>query len=344
MITNTEHKREPEQQDLDTMTRFFQCAPKKPYCSDDLSTGVRIRARTTAFNYSHVQHNQPALRHWLTFDVDHENYFQWEQAGLPDPNLIVRNQDNRKCHIHYAINPVCTSDAARPKPLYYCESVSLAYTHALESDPRYSGLITKNPFHSDWHVHELHDHVYSLGELADYVELQTSYRTRKRAANSAVYGIGRNCTLFDRTRFWSYDHVMDYRQSHNYSQWLAAVLEKAETYNDFPEPLPHSEIRATARSVAKWVWTKYVPNDKRVRRGAMAESLAGSQIDLDLKTKQRLSARRTNETQRANTRESIIEAVGRLITAGKRVSVRALAAEAGMSTRTIQNHKDLIQS
>lgn len=324
---------------MDILERFYEGAPGKPYCTDEPASGVLIRSKNSAFKRSYVQHNPPSMCHWMTFDQDHDDYYIWEEELLPSPNIIVRNLDNCRCHVSYAIESVCTSDAAKPKPMYFLESVQLAYAEKLKSDRCYSGLITKNPLSHEFHTHELHDHVYSLNELADYVDLKPpGYRTRKRAANTNVYGYSRHCNLFDSLRFWAYDHVAYYRENHNHQYWMKDVLAKAEGYNEFPDPLPFSSIKATAKSVGNWVWKRYFPEGKRVRRGLMSDSFKKSQLPLDLKKKQRLAARHTNEMQRAATEEKIINAIGDLTARSEKVTQKAVAAASGLGIATVKRH------
>ncbi len=329
---------------MDALERFYALAPKRPYCMDEPGYS-KIRSKELAFKERHVQHNPPSIRQWLTFDQDHENYWIWEEKQLAVPNLIVRNLHNRRCHISYAIESVCTSDAARPKPLYYMAAVQAAYCNELESDPGYAHHLTKNPYHSHFHCHEIHDHVYSLGERADYVDMGTpAYRTRKQADNDEVFGLGRNCNLFDRLRYWAYDHVNWYRLHHTYNEWMNVVLEKSEGYNTFTLPLPYCDIKATAKSVGKWTWTRYFPEGKRVRRGVMSDSFKQSQLPLDLKKKQRLAARHTNEMQKQATEAKIIEAIGQLIAANKRVTKAAVASITGIHRNSLgRNYSHLFK-
>ena len=66
------------------------------------------------------------------------------------------------------------------------------------------------------------------------------------------YGVWRNCNLFDYLSTWAYKAI---RQGWpEYERWLEACLTRAEGYNKktFKEPLPQSEIKATAKSVARW--------------------------------------------------------------------------------------------
>lgn len=320
--------------------RFYDLAPKKPYCTDLKGSGLIIRGRDSAFTRSYVQHNPPALCHWLTFDQDHENLTLWEEANLPAPNLIVRNLENRRAHVSYAIESVCTSEAAKPRPMAYAQAIQEVYCEKLQADPGYTGLITKNPMHEDWHVWELHTHVYKLGELAEHVELEQRYWTRKRAANHGHYGLGRNCALFHRLRFWAYDWVGYYRDETGtgFSEWMQTVLEKAEAFNEFPQPLCHGEIKSTAKSVGKWVWEKYFPAGKRKKRGAMASMLSGNVLPIDLATKQRLSARRTNQERKSSTEEKIIHAIGELTAQGSKVSQAAVSRLTGIHKNTLSRN------
>ena len=102
---------------------------------------------------------------------------------------------------------ICTTDNARQKPLDYLAKIQAGITRKLRADTGYSGLITKNPMHSDWITHVWRAEPYELGELADYVEL-LPLTTKEREV-----GLGRNCDLFDEVRFWAYKAVRDYRNA-----------------------------------------------------------------------------------------------------------------------------------
>ena len=318
--------------------RFYHNLPHKPYCSNDLGFGIHPRTRDHALKHAYIQPNPPAMRFWMTFDIDHEKYLIWEDAGLPDPNIVVRNRQNRRCHPYYAVEAVCTSDAARMRPMQYMASIEQAYCKALQADACYTGLIAKNPYSSQWSTIDIHNHEFSLGELADYVDLETRYWTRKRASNDEQYGLGRNCALFHRLRHWAYDHVTWCREQGTYDEWMKLVLSRCERFNDFDQALPYGEVKSTAKSVGKWVWTKYWPDRKRVRRGVMTEYFDGLDIKPNQRGKQSEAAKRTNELQRTDTEEKIIAAIGQLTAAGKKTSMRAVAKLAGTSQQNISKH------
>ena len=324
--------------------RFVELLPNKPYCSDDLINGLLIRPRQRAITYRYIQPNPPHMQHWLVFDIDYDamqvaTVWPWESAKVPEPNIVSYNRDNGHCHLYYAIESVCTSPDAKPKPLHYLAAIQRAYTNVLKADRSYTGLIAKNPLHAHWFNIENHTAVFSLGDLAKHVELESKRWDRRRAANDDHVALGRNCALFHRLRYWAYDHVNDYRNgSSTYNQWMSEVLAKCEGYNDFSEPLPYGEVKSTARSVGKWVWKHYTGSGSGKRRGAMAEQFAQSQIPLQLETKQRLSARRTHETRRDETESKIIKAIESLKADGKRVTKAAVVRVSGVGRRTIYNH------
>ena len=133
------------------------------------------------------------------------------------------------------------------KPLRYAAAVENALRKKLEADAGYSGLICKNPNHGHWKIAVWQPELYTLDWLADFLDLN--------AANDkeivADYGLGRNCTLFDKTRKWAYRAI---RQGWpEYEQWLQACYERASAYNlQFAAPLDENEVSGIAKSIAKW--------------------------------------------------------------------------------------------
>ena len=115
------------------------------------------------------------------------------------------------------------------------------------------GLITKNPTSQKWHVFGVLNHSYELDELAEWVSINHPYKTHQKVSECS--SLGRNCYLFDKLRKWSYQAVRKHRGG-DYKTWHAEVLSKTHEYNEFSVPMIESEIKAIAKSVAKWVWEK----------------------------------------------------------------------------------------
>ena len=232
---------------------FYEKLPKKPYCSDDLGRGVIIRPKRTAIQKPYIQHNPPCLVSSLVFDIDRQDaYFAWSDANLPTPTWIAKNRQNGHAHIGYMLlAPVCTTHRAKQNVIQYLAKIEQAYSLALGADRGYTGLITKNPCHGTWENHTFGVQPYDLNYLADFVELQELKTDLKE-----VSGLGRNCMMFDTVRFWAYEAIRAFI-SGSPDSWYAEVLKVAINANGaFLEPLPYSEVKATAKSIATYCWKK----------------------------------------------------------------------------------------
>lgn len=233
---------------------FYEKLPKKPYCSDDLGRGVIIRPKRTAIQKPYIQHNPPCLVSSLVFDIDRQDaYFAWSDANLPTPTWIAKNRQNGHAHIGYMLlAPVCTTHRAKQNVIQYLAKIEQAYSLALGADRGYTGLITKNPCHGTWENHTFGVQPYDLNYLADFVELQELKTDLKE-----VSGLGRNCMMFDTVRFWAYEAIRAFI-SGSPDSWYTEVLKVAINANGaFLEPLPYSEVKATAKSIACWVWRNH---------------------------------------------------------------------------------------
>ena len=250
---------------------FYEKLPHKPYCSDDLGHGVIIRPKKTAIQKPYIQHNPPCLITSLVFDIDRSDaYFAWSDADLPTPTWIAKNPKNCHAHIGYMLAmPVCTTHRARQNVIEYLAKIEQAYSLALGADRGYSGLITKNPCHTVWENHIFDVEPYELNYLADFVEL-----TELKTDLKEVSGLGRNCMMFDTVRYWAYKEIRAHRGS-TFDIWLRKVLEQCQNANGaFIEPLPYSEVKATAKSIARYCWKKDGYHyqefiDRQSRKGAI---------------------------------------------------------------------------
>lgn len=231
--------------------------PFKPYCSDNLDNGLRIRKKEKALEMLYIQANQPAIQTCLLFDIDQDNcFFRFEDVGLPVPQFITKSPQSGRCHYGYILkNGVCKTQQARLKPLKYAAAVENGIAKKLGSDPNYVGLITKNPLNSHWSPYWSGAELYDLDYLADFVDL-----SQPKSVKAENYGLGRNVNLFDDLRAWSYKRVLSFKSSSSFEQWMKEIERQAININavcNQQNPLPFSEIKATARSVGKWTWKNF---------------------------------------------------------------------------------------
>ena len=243
--------------------------PRKPYCTDDLSYGIRPRSYKTAITRRYIQVNPPHLRTFLLFDLDYAGAaLAWEDNNLPMPAWAAINRENTHAHIAYALSaPVLTADfGGRQAALRYLAAVEAAYRAKLGGDDGFSGLITKNPVHPHWELlRGVPDAIrgYDLPYLADFVDLDR-FKPYVGRSNVEAVGLGRNCTVFNVVSRWAYGNVLECkRQGITLAGWRKAVYERCASVNgDFPTPMLENEVKCIAKSIGNWVWTRFTPQSK----------------------------------------------------------------------------------
>lgn len=233
--------------------------PRRPYCTDDLSAGLRIRSLKSALTRRYIQANPPHLRVWALFDIDRPGAaLAWEDADLPPPAWAATNRENGHAHLSWGLSAPVLVDGlhARRGPMRYLAAVEAAFRVRLQADPGYGGLITKNPINPFWKILKGPRDCYDLGYLAEHVDL--SKHLPKRGAHVEQVGLGRNCELFDWTRRAAYRRVGRAKREGNYVFWQKEIYDLAMGRNgDFTTPLDHREVYHLGRSVSKWTWNHY---------------------------------------------------------------------------------------
>lgn len=191
----------------------------------------------------------------MVFDIDRpQAAVAWKDAMMPEPNWVSQNPKNAHAHLGYALSvPVSRSINSRQSPQVFMASVEHAMSTALGADPAYGHRLTKNPLHPTHRTFYGRRDAYDLEELRSYLPVKLPLIRHRGEA----VGEGRNVLLFTDLRHWAYRARFQYS---NFEAWLSGCLEKAGFMNgQFQAPLPLSEVRATARSVAKWTWNHMSP-------------------------------------------------------------------------------------
>lgn len=295
--------------------------PYRPYCSDDLADGLRIRPLQTAKNRRYLQINPPTQQHYLVFDVDRQGAaFAWEDCNLAPPNYAAINPENGHAHLVYKLaEPVATSEHGRLAPLRYLAAIERGYRIELGADAGYSGLVTRNPYKTRTLC--IHKHEYDLFELSDWLKRDLGEYAEQE---TVIAGLGRNVTLFDTVRVWAYKAIRFYRvaaRSRLFDVWRNEVEDYALGINaQFPTPLVYSEVKATAKSIAKYCWkhdqrAEQEFSQKQAKRGALGGKASG------------IARAKANEDKRVQAR----------LLAAKGISQKAIATELGVTDRTIRN-------
>lgn len=326
----------------EALYRLLQEAPYLARCSHD-KTAKRIRPREYAIHYPYMQVNRRDMRAWLVVDLDHPNALIWDDEHLAAPNLIVRNRHNGHAHLYYAIRPVCISDQARSAPIRYMRAVYTALTHRLHGDLDYNGPVAKTPGHPMWLTTALHPHEYTLGELADGLDLPiiSPWRDNPRISTLETVPHSRNCRLFHRLRHFAYSIVDQERTNGSFHSFTRRVQREAQRLNTFIDEgfhsnLRDSELRATAKSVSRWTWEHY--------RGATHWHHGAMALDRNrpLKERQRLAALRTHSLRRRQTEAHIEKACRHLHAQGQTLTFTAIAAVTGLTRQTVAAYRHLL--
>lgn len=320
------------------LNRIYEEAPFLTRCSYD-KTATLIRPRKYAFKYPYMQINRPGFVSWLIFDLDHDDPMIWDEAGLPPPNLIVQNKNNRHAHLYYAIEPVCTTENARIRPINYMKAVYAAFGKRLKADANYnSGPIAKTPGHPWWQTSNWHCRVFSLGELAEFVELEAPAPPWTKLPDIEAVSNSRHCTLFEELRFFAYSIVGRERERgciKSFTRKLETFAFEKNNYVDrgFNSNLSGSSVMATVRSVARWTWNRY-KGSSRCHKGAMRLDKS-----MPLKERQTLAAEHTHTVRRKQTISKLRTAWNQLRIFNKKVTIAALARYSRLTRQTVASYK-----
>jgi biotin operon repressor len=279
--------------------------PNKPYCSDDLQLGLKIRPKPLALLKRYIQPNHPYYTHFFVFDLDYSTAyidFYYSMVGIPAPNLIVENPENGHAHYIYKLHtPIYHTNASNDKPIKYGNAVYLALRAVLDADISYSGLITKNALHKHWRTHVLREQPYTLDQLSERLDLTTRQINKEIKVNEAV-GLGRNCCVFHTVRHWAYVEVRQYRAK-TFNQWLESVIAQCCSINaQFTAPMQYNEVKGIAKSIARWVWKRdgYAYQefiDRQTRKGQLGGKAKGEAYNAKRKLAVRYKAKGMSYTE-----------------------------------------------
>lgn len=243
---------------------FKNNLPQKPYCTDELTFGLKIRPAETAIKKRYLQYNKPTDLRWFVYDVDRSTaHFDWYDCKVPSPNITVMNRQNGHAHLFYGLEvPVHTQTTAKKNPIRFASSIDVALIKSLEADEHFAELICKNPFNDFWDTKIWREASYDLAELADSLDLSAYKDERIRLPE---IGLGRNCNLFDSTRFYAYREIRKPVQNYLFDELYSEVdfvdrcISYARHHNLFNTPLPEKEILSIGKSVGKWVYRNMSP-------------------------------------------------------------------------------------
>jgi hypothetical protein len=304
--------------------------PTRTLCTNDFDHGAYMAPKPVALKKKHIRLQSPNTRQVFLFDIDHEDAFdRWSQVGMPPPTWIALNPKDGKGHYGYALSePITNSRSQESRATSWARSVYSAMVTTLGSDSRYNEILTKNPLHPYWFTY-YHDVVYSLGDLAEYLDpkLLTSQRIASFHSERAE---GRNEGLFHLLRsllMREWAHLASLRES----DALAYVESTAVSLSLslYPvNPLPVREVVQVARSVCKWLLKNF--------NQAKAEKI--------FRLKQQRRQARSAKQRREITHQKLMTSFETLRQRNLKPTVSMTAELAGCSRQAIyKHHQDVLQ-
>ena len=348
--------------------------PKMPLASQTIRSITRLRYSDPApleiaLTLPWVAADSDEFRNVLAVDVDHASGLEDAEAlarnyRLPSPTLVI-DPWTLRCHAKWVLaTPVLTAEGARQGPQILADLACRLLAAAMAGTPMPRKALLKSPWakaenligrlahHGPqpvdpvvWEVHEtaasgllwhtvpgdlrtveLREVLAALAEDFGEQVAASSTRIRFRRRRGQPDARGRNCTLFDLTRWWAYDR---------FETDASAIQAEAERVNsNFADPLPSSEVAGTARSIARFMVTRYRP---RTGAGSTRGRDRQEGAYLDAPAKRALAGQQTAKGRATVTDEKISVGLSRLLSADQTLTQEALAASSGVSLRTVKS-------
>lgn len=311
-----------------------------------------------------ISFDAKAARNVLLFDIDHDRgpELAAELPANIRPHIVVDPWSGRSAGILVLKSPVLTGPGSKIGPQLLANGCHEMLAKYFEADQLPHGSLTKNPFGTlkniigtlarrspepttgilweayqeansglCWHVIpgasevELRD---ILKYFEDDYEQIASDRSKQNFIKKKDRGepsyIGRNCYVFDLTRFYCYDE-----NETNYEN----IYRKAEEINlSMDKQLPISDVKAITRSIYKFMTTRYRPT-RRINKGIMDLE----KTDLAIKQKQKLAALRSSDIK-AETTQHRLKLALKHWPEGKKITQKALSEASGICLRTVKMH------
>jgi len=212
---------------------------------------------TAAIRKRFIQANPRRMVNALVVDIDRPSAVMdalERPHEHPDPSWVI--ETDRGAHVGWWLSdPVCRSDYAALKPLRYAARIQEGLVKLLGADPAFTGFITRNPVFPELAPGEV---IWGMDTAYELADLRTSAMPRilPKKATTARSDLGRNCALFEQGRHEVYRLNRAMRFPGTDALFRASLSHLLDLNGsiraDAGGPLPVSEVRSIASSMAKW--------------------------------------------------------------------------------------------
>ena len=220
----------------------LRCSPHKH------NTDFRRKTPKQATQNAYVGYNTPKVTTFIVIDLDYDgSIFAYHDEGIPRPQFVIKNPSNGHCQYIYRLkDPVSFFKASRSAPIRLLNAVTDALNEALGGDRAFTGYLAKNALNSAHEVYYTGAEPYTLGDLANYLDLADLNSSPSRQAdNDDCYG--RNDAIFNAVRKQAYSIAFKC----NYTQLYNQCLAWCEEYNTRYSPqLPYNELKSISKSIS----------------------------------------------------------------------------------------------
>jgi DNA-binding transcriptional regulator YiaG len=282
---------------LNILDSIKDALPTKPYTLMDKGCAMFITSIEAAIksNPRYIQANQPNSLSFMVFDLDYKKaILAHEKTDVLTPSFYTVDKKKTTAHAVYMLEtPVHKNQHSKQSPQHLFATLEDIYGTRLGADKGYSGLVMKNPFYTGHNIYLPEETLctVSLAEMADYVDFNQYNKQLKQQKTKEAFSEGRNIAVFDLVREWAYKEIRNYWNK-SYREWLMVVQEKTKAVwhniqGNYNKQSPYSvaEMKATARSIAKWTWKNttqssfqtyiemtHLPHQQRARQAKQVES------------------------------------------------------------------------
>ena len=305
-------------------------------------------------NIKRIHYNSENWKNYLIIDIDNDEIYKYKDAGLPNPNFILKNKDKPGAHLFYVLDK-----GIYFKNTYYLNKWQILqkeFTRLAGGDALNKGYVGKFINSKHFEYIELEIYSYNIDYLASkinftsfnnqaYLPLKTQQdkvisisKKSENSPNVNIIGVGeRNNAIFNKTRKYAYIQVL------KYSEKLFANLVQEYAYkinNDLFIPLQDAEVKATVKSIVKYcqkhkekIATYSKENHKQ--RGIMKLSK-----EQTLKEKQKLAAKYTHKQKKEKTLLKLQLCILSMKEKELKINISTLEKYSKITRKTIREHRE----